>query len=92
MAVLANSGSGDPFVGADIALDSIAAVVVGGVALRGGKGGAIGAMVGAIVLAIAENIVFFLGVPTTYRQLVNGLIIIGALALSVVSAGRKAKQ
>lgn len=92
MALLANSGSGDPFVGADIALNSIAAVVVGGVALRGGTGGAIGAIVGAIVLAIASNVVFFLGVPTTYRQLLNGLIIIGALALSVLSSRREAQQ
>ena len=92
MALLANTGSGDPFVGADVALDSIAAVVVGGVALRGGRGGAIGAIVGAIVLAMAANIVFFFDVPTTYRQLVNGLVIIAALALSVLSSGRKAAK
>lgn len=92
MALLANTGSGDPFVGADVALDSIAAVVVGGVALRGGRGGAIGAVVGAIVLAMAANIVFFFDVPTTYRQLVNGLVIIAALALSVLSSGRKAAK
>jgi len=92
MALLANSGSGDPFVGADIALNSIAAVVVGGVALRGGRGGAVGAVVGAIVLAMAANIVFFFDVPTTYRQLVNGLVIIGALALSVLSSARRAAR
>ncbi|HEY5112879.1 MAG TPA: ABC transporter permease [Coriobacteriia bacterium] len=92
MALLANSGSGDPFVGADIALNSIAAVVVGGVALRGGRGGAIGAVVGAIVLAIASNVLFFFNVPTTYRQLANGLVIISALALSVLSPGKGAKR
>ena len=84
MALLANSGSGDPFVGADLALNSIAAVVVGGVALSGGRGGAVGAVVGAIVLAIASNVLFFFDVPTTYRQLANGLVIILALALSAL--------
>ena len=91
IALLANTGSGDPFVGADIALSSIAAVVVGGVALRGGRGGAIGAIVGAIVLAIASNVIFFFNVPTTYRQLANGLVIIAALALSVFGTARRAK-
>jgi ribose transport system permease protein len=92
MSLLANAGSGDPFVGASIALDSIAAVVVGGVALRGGRGGAIGAVVGAIVLAIASNVLFFFEVPTTYRQLAYGLVIICALALSVLSPGKEARR
>jgi ribose transport system permease protein len=85
-AVLANSGSGDPLIGGEIALDSIAAAVVGGIALRGGRGGAIGAIAGAIILSLVSNIVFFFGVPTTYRQLANGLVVIGALALSALSS------
>lgn len=92
MAVLANSGSGDPFVGASLALNSIAAVVVGGIALSGGKGGAVGAAVGAIVLAMSANVIFFLNVPTTYRELANGLVIIGALALSVLSSRKGARR
>lgn len=86
VAVLANSGSGDPYVGGDFALNSVAAVVIGGVALRGGEGGAIGAIAGAVVLSLVSSILFFLGIPTTYRQLAQGLVVIGALALSALSA------
>lgn len=90
MAVLANTGSGDPFVGSDMALNSIAAVVLGGIALSGGRGAPYGAVAGALILAISSNILFFMGVPTTYRALASGLIIIAALALSVLTA-RKAR-
>lgn len=89
--VLANTGSGDPFVGANMALDSIAAVVLGGIALSGGRGSPFAAIAGALILSISSNILFFLNVPTTYRALASGLIIICALALSVLtSKGRRA--
>lgn len=84
LAILANSGSGDPFVGASMALDSIAAVVLGGIALSGGRGSGVGAVAGALILAITSNVISFFGVPTTWRQLVSGVVIVAAIALSVV--------
>lgn len=90
LAVLANTGSGDPFVGQSMALDSIAAVVLGGVALSGGRGSAYGAIAGALILSLTSNILFYLGVPTTYRALASGIIIILALALSVTTSRRQA--
>jgi ribose transport system permease protein len=86
LAILANTGSGDPFIGSDIAMNSIAACVLGGLALSGGRGSGYGALAGALILSLISNILFFLGVPTTYRQLASGLIIIAALALSVLSS------
>ncbi len=91
LAVLANTGSGDPFVGASTALDSIAAVVLGGIALSGGRGSAVGAIGGALILAIISNILSFLGIPTTWRELTSGLVIIAVLALSVLTT-RKAQR
>lgn len=92
MAVLANSGAGDPFVGGEFALNSIAAVVIGSVALRGGSGGAIGAIAGAVVLSLVTSILFFLGIPTTYRQLAQGVVVIAALGLSALSMRGAASQ
>lgn len=86
LTVLANTGAGDPFVGGDLALNSIAAVVIGGIALRGGLGSPLGAIAGAVVFSLISSILFFLGVPTTYRQLAQGLIVIAALALSALSS------
>lgn len=82
VALLANSGSGDPFVGLDMTLDSVAAVVIGGIALAGGRGSGLGAAAGAVTLALIENSIFFAGVSTNYRPLASGLVIIAALALS----------
>jgi ribose transport system permease protein len=91
LAILANAGSGDPYVGAavgtaliggEITLGSIAAVVIGGTALRGGIGGAGGSIGGAIILGLIANIVFFAGVSSAVRELIDGAIVIGALALA----------
>ncbi|NTW38335.1 MAG: ABC transporter permease [Cellulomonadaceae bacterium] len=87
-AVVANTGSGDPFVGSSMAMDSIAAVVLGGIALSGGSGSAVGAVAGALILGIVSNVLSFLGIPTTWRQLTSGLVIIVALALSVLTSRR----
>lgn len=86
IALLANSGSGDPFVGLDMTLNSVAAVVVGGTALMGGRGSGFGSVLGAIILALIANIVFFAGIPTHYRPLVSGAVIIAALALSALTS------
>lgn len=91
-ALLANSGSGDPFLGSSLTLTSIAALVIGGTRLSGGAGGAGGAIVGATVLALVDSLVFFAGVPTTARELVTGAIIIVAIALAgLLTARREAR-
>ncbi len=89
LAVLGNAGSGDPFIGGDLALNSVAAVVIGGVALRGGIGSPIGAIAGAITLALASTILFAIGLPTSWRALASGLVVILALALSALGAPRR---
>lgn len=89
LAVLGNSGSGDPFIGGALALNSVAAVVVGGIALRGGIGSPIGAIAGAITLSLASTILFALNLPTSWRALAAGLVVILALALSALGAPRR---
>lgn len=82
LAILANTGSGDPFVGTPLTLTSIAALVVGGTRLSGGAGGAGGSIAGAMVLGLLTNIVFFANVPNQWRELINGAVVIAALALA----------
>lgn len=89
VAVLGNSGSGDPFIGGDLALNSIAAVVIGGIALRGGIGSPLGAIAGAITLSLASTILFSVGLPTSWRALATGLVVILALSLSALGAPRR---
>lgn len=84
------TASGDPLLGGALALSAISAVVLGGTALSGGQGGAIGSILGALVLGLIGNVIFFAGLPFEYQTLVQGLIVLLALAGGVVVTRRTA--
>jgi ribose transport system permease protein len=71
----------DRYLGQGFELDSIAASVVGGVSLAGGKGGILGAMAGVLLLAVLTNIVVFLNFGESAQLFVKGTVIIAAVAL-----------
>ncbi len=83
-----DTASGDPLLGAKSTLGSVAAVVLGGTALSGGRGSAVGSIFGAIILGLVGSVVFFAGVPFEYQNLVQGLIVLAALAGGVFAARR----
>lgn len=84
------TASGDPLLGSSISLTAILAVVVGGTALAGGRGSAFGSVLGAIVVGTISNVVFFAEPPYEYQTLIEGLIILAALAGGVlVARGRR---
>ena len=76
-------GSGAPTVGPDggYDLESIAAVVLGGTALSGGRGGVLGTVGGVLILAVLDNIFNQLEVNAFLKDVVRGLIIIAAVAV-----------
>lgn len=82
------TASGDPLLGATLALSSISAVVLGGTALAGGFGTLTGSIAGALVLGLIGNVIFFAGLPFEYQTLVQGLIVLAALAGGVVVTRR----
>lgn len=75
--------SGDARMGDPMTLKAIAAAVVGGVALTGGRGSVYMAIVGALILSFVNKIIFFADIPNAYQTLVSGLIIIVAIAGSM---------
>jgi len=83
-----DTASGDPLLGAKMTLGSVAAVVLGGTALSGGRGNPLGSIFGAILLGLIGSFVFFAGVPFEYQNLVQGLIVLAALAGGVTIARR----
>lgn len=83
-----DTASGDPLLGAKMTLGSVAAVVLGGTALSGGRGGPSGSIFGAVILGLIGSVVFFAGVPFEYQNLVQGLIVLAALAGGVTVARR----
>lgn len=73
-------GTVSNWVGQGFELDSIVAAVMGGVALSGGRGTIVGALLGVVVLVVISNLVLLLGFPIEMQEVVKGLIIIGAAA------------
>ena len=85
-------GSGTPTVGIDggYDLESIAAVVLGGTALAGGRGGVLGTVAGVLILAVLDNTFNQLEVNAFLKDVVRGAIIIAAVAVYARGSGRRA--
>lgn len=73
-------GTVSNWVGQGYELDSIVAAVMGGVALSGGRGTILGALIGVAVLVVVNNLVLLLGFPIEMQLIIKGVIIIGAAA------------
>lgn len=73
--------TGDAGIGPNFTLNSIAAVVLGGVLLRGGVGTLTGAIAGAFILKTIGSLMFFSGLPPLAQPLIEGLILAGAIAI-----------
>lgn len=76
LALTATTGVGSPLIGDFYTLQSVAAVVLGGVALVGGKGGVIGPIAAAFILTAILAILTFSGVDANYGQVIQGVLII----------------
>lgn len=73
--------TGDAGIAANFTLNSIAAVVLGGVLLRGGVGSLVGALAGAFILKTIASLMFFSGIPSLAQPLFEGLILALAIAI-----------
>ncbi len=87
--ISAQTGSGDPLVGNPMLLEVFAAIVVGGTRLGGGRGGVLGAIVGAYILMLVVNILLVLNVSAYYSTVAEGGILI--LAVLGAAIGRDTK-
>jgi len=72
---------GDPTVSVGLELDVIAAVIIGGGSLAGGRGSVVGTIAGAAIMAVIQIGCSQQGLPNWVQQIVTGSIIIGAVAL-----------
>ncbi len=75
------TATGDAGIAANFTLNSIAAVVLGGVALSGGVGTLIGALLGACILKTISSLMFFSGLPPLAQPLIEGLVLATAIAI-----------
>lgn len=80
----ARTRTGDPLIGQPLTLDSVAAVVLGGSVLSGGRATLLGTVVGSFCLGLLPNVLNLTGVPYFYQQLVKGILLIGAVLVPVL--------
>ncbi len=75
--------------GGNTALNAIAAAVIGGTSLFGGRGTIIGALLGALVISSVQNGLALLGQPAATQVITTGLILLAAVTLDMVARGRR---
>ncbi len=73
-------------------MDVIAACVLGGVSITGGKGSVAGAVLGTALMTVVSNSLILLGISTRYQRIFTGLIIIIGTAVSAVQEQRRKKK
>lgn len=86
---LARQANPQDLVGTE--LNVIAAVVLGGAQLTGGRGTVIGSLLGVILVVIANNSLILIGVPTVWQRVVIGLIILIGTGLPAIQARRASR-
>ena len=78
----------DPLAGNGMELDAIAAVVIGGASLFGGRGSVIGTLMGVFIMVMIRNGMNLLGISPFWQGAAIGSIIIGAVLIERLMARR----
>ena len=87
--VSARLDAADPKAGLGYELDSIAAVVIGGTSLSGGRGSILGTVLGCLIIGVLNNGLFLLDVSPFWQQVVKGIVILIAVAADKMGAPRE---
>ncbi len=81
MIITSRLNSAQPNAGQAYEMDAIAAVVLGGTSLSGGRGRIFGTLIGALIIGTLNNGLNLLGVSSFYQQIVKGIVIVIAVLL-----------
>lgn len=84
-------GNANPLTGNGMELSAIAAVVVGGAALTGGKGTILGTLLGAVIAGVLGNALILAGVDGNWQQVATGVLILAAVFINRFVATRTAR-
>jgi ribose transport system permease protein len=81
MIIASRLSIGQADIGATMALDAIAVVVIGGTSLLGGEGAVWRTAVGLLIVAVLTNLLDSLAVDANYQLVIKGTIVVAAVAL-----------
>ncbi len=82
---VARLGSAQSAIGESWPMNSIAASVIGGVSLTGGLGNPAGALIGAAIISIIQNMIVLFGVNVYWQSAVSGIVVVIAISFSSIS-------
>lgn len=88
--VLSRSANPRDLVGGE--LDVIAAVILGGASIFGGRGSVIGTVLGVLLIQVIQNSLLLVGVPSAWSRAAVGLLLIVGIGLQSLSARRDTRQ
>ena len=91
MVMASRAVSGQPTLGQGAEMDAVAAVVLGGTSMAGGKGSIGGTVIGALIIALINNGLNLLGVDGYWQYVAKGLVIIVAVWIDMSRASRMQK-
>jgi ribose transport system permease protein len=77
--ISARLGSAQPATGMGYELQAIAAVVIGGTSLTGGKGSIIGTVIGALIISVLNNGLQIMSIPQEWQNVILGIVILVAV-------------
>ena len=86
LAYMARLNISSPIAGFAFELDAIAAVIIGGTSLAGGRGSVLGTLMGAFIIGVLANGLILLGLNDFMRQMITGLVIIVAVIVDYYRA------
>ncbi|MDP3072878.1 MAG: ABC transporter permease [Opitutaceae bacterium] len=89
---VARLGAADPNAGSGIELSAIAAAVIGGTSLMGGRGSMLATFIGVLIIATLEAGLAHLGVSEPMKRVATGIVIVGAVGAEAVRARLAARR
>ena len=89
---VAQAGSADPNGGVGYELDVIAAVIIGGAALTGGRGRILASLLGILLIGEVRNGLVISGVSLYGQVIVSGVLVVAAVAVDRLITGRGERQ
>jgi simple sugar transport system permease protein len=85
------SRNANPYELAGTELDIIAAVVLGGASILGGRGSVLGAVLGVVLISLIKNSLILMGVPGTWQRTAVGVLLVAGVTIQALGA-RKRKR